>query len=68
MFNEQTDYLIDKFIVHEKYSSESSPRNDIALIKLRGNVTFSHHDNLPACLYQAEFNGSDFVAVSIFFS
>lgn len=62
--NQETDYFIDQFIVHEKYVTSGSPHNDIALIRLHKNVDFSHHHNLPACLYQTEFEGADFVAVS----
>lgn len=63
LLNNQTDYLVEKFIVHEKYKT-SGVQNDIALIKLQRNVTFDHHHNLPACLQQTEFVGDDFVAVS----
>lgn len=60
--NNEADYLVEKFIVHEQYKT-SSGRHDIALIELQRAVTFDHHHNLPACLYQNEFKEEYFVAV-----
>lgn len=48
------DFLIESFIVHEKYKSRTK-ENDIAVIKLSRNVLFTEPQKIrPACLWQTE--------------
>jgi Trypsin len=50
------EYKVKKFIKHKNYN-ELSKENDIALIELEKDVTFSEFV-LPTCLHQSDYHGS----------
>lgn len=56
------DFAIEQIILHENYNPmDKNKHNDIALIRLQGNVTFTNYIS-PICLPMEDSNSGDNLA------
>ncbi|VVC88309.1 unnamed protein product [Leptidea sinapis] len=44
------DFAIAKTIIHEEWTTEPVPKNDIALLRVEGDIDFTHKNVSPICL------------------